>query len=359
MTGERVVDEVRRVLGDPAALADRLGAGPGEELPEAFAGDAGDAGDDLETLEEGRPPDLLAEAARHARARVVADGLDGLAKLADGRDDDLDDAELLGLEAIVLLEGRPAILIQGGDFVRPPHDWARRLEARRAGIREAIARSGRVEVSGHLDYEWVGTAALIGPGTVMTNRHVALEFCSRSGSAWTFRPGMTSRVDFLREEGRGASLEFEVTSVIGIHEERDLALLAVEGASTDGRPLPDPLPVAASEPEAVHGRDVYLVGYPAWDGRRGEPGPLRRIFMDLYDVKRLQPGQAVAYSSTFSALEHDCSTLGGNSGSPLLDLETNRVIGLHFGGRRGVGNYAVPLWMLTADPLLAGDLNFV
>lgn len=42
-----------------------------------------------------------------------------------------------------------------------------------------------------------------------------------------------------------------------------------------------------------------------------------------------------------------------------MDLETNQVIGLHFGGRYGVGNYAVPLWMLTGDPLLEkGALNF-
>ena len=86
---------------------------------------------------------------------------------------------------------------------------------------------------------------------------------------------------------------------------------------------------------------------------------MRRIFMDVYNVKRLQPGRAVTYSAKFSALEHDCSTLGGNSGSPVVDLETHQVIGLHFGGRYGLGNYAVPLWMLTADPLLAkGEVNF-
>ena len=43
-----------------------------------------------------------------------------------------------------------------------------------------------------------------------------------------------------------------------------------------------------------------------------------------------------------------------------MDLETHQVIGLHFGGRFAVGNYAVPLWMLAGDPLLReGELNFV
>ena len=44
---------------------------------------------------------------------------------------------------------------------------------------------------------------------------------------------------------------------------------------------------------------------------------------------------------------------------PVVDLETHQVIGLHFGGRYGHGNYAVPLWILSADPLLAkGGINF-
>ena len=344
MTGKRVVSEVRRIFGDPGALSERLSAA-------AF-------GNMLESLGDGESADPLVEAVSLERGRVVGDGIDGLAKIAEGREDELDDGELLGLEAIVLLEGRPAILIQEGDFLPPPHNWRRLAEAR-AGIREVIARSGRIEVTGHLDFDWVGTASLIAPTAVMTNRHVAQEFCSRTGGDWVFRSGMTSRIDFLKELGSTASMEFEITGVIGVHEDRDLALLRVEGASSDGRPLPDPLPVSAHESADVYQREVYVVGYPAWDGRRSEPEPLRRIFMDIYNVKRLQPGRAVTYSTKYSALEHDCSTLGGNSGSPVVDLETHKVIGLHFGGRYGRGNYAVPLWMLTGDPLLAkGGVNF-
>jgi len=343
MRSERVVAEVRRVFGDLGELTERMSrAGL-----ESFSGSG-----------EGEPTDPVTEAARLERERVVDDGVQGLAKVAEGREAELDDAELLGLEAIVLLEGRPAILIQQGDFLPPPPDWAR-LSKARVGIREVIARCGRVDVTGHLDFDWVGTASLIAPTVVMTNRHVAREFCARADDDWVFRPGMTARIDFREELGGYAPMEFEITGVIGVHEHRDLALLRVEGASSDGRALPDPLPVAAREPDDLYGRDVYVVGYPAWDGRRGEPDALRRIFMDVYNVKRLQPGRAVTYSAKFSALEHDCSTLGGNSGSPVVDLETHEVIGLHFGGRYGLGNYAVPLWMLTADPLLAkGEVNF-
>jgi V8-like Glu-specific endopeptidase len=233
------------------------------------------------------------------------------------------------------------------------------LTGRREQIREVIARSGRIEVAGHVEFDWVGTASLVAPATLMTNRHVAEEFCSRQGDRWAFRQGMTSRIDFLEELGGTDSLEFEITEAIGLHDEHDLALLRVESMSSDGQPLPEPLAVAASEPPDLVDRDVYVVGYPAWDGRRNEPEPIRRIFADVYNVKRLQPGRAVGYSTMYSALEHDCSTLGGNSGSPVVDLETHQVIGLHFGGRYGVGNYAVPLWMLRDDPLFKrAALNF-
>ncbi|MGH9248561.1 MAG: trypsin-like serine peptidase, partial [Acidimicrobiales bacterium] len=109
----------------------------------------------------------------------------------------------------------------------------------------------------------------------------------------------------------------------------------------------------------VVGRPVYVIGYPAWDGRRNEPEPMRRIFMDVYNVKRLQPGVTVESQTPQTVLRHDCSTLGGNSGSPVFDLASHTVVGLHFGGRYGVGNYAVPLWRMVDDPLVASaGLNF-
>jgi S1-C subfamily serine protease len=355
MSGDRVVDEVKRVFDDVGALAERLQA---SGLAKAERPQAGGFATFAPSVVDRDAGDLVVAATRRERERVVSDGIDGLAKVAEGREDDLDADERFGIEAIVLLEGRPAILIQDGDFFSPPHEWSRLADARE-GIRDAIASSGRIEVKGHLDLDWLGTASLVAPTTIMTNRHVAQEFSSRDGDRWTFRPRMTSRIDFLEELGSTASLKFEITETIGIHDHHDLALLRVESASSTGQALPEPLSVAANEPRDLLERDVYVVGYPCWDGRRNEPEPMRRIFMDIYNVKRLQPGKAVAYSTEYSAVQHDCSTLGGNSGSPVVDLETHRVIGLHFGGRYGVGNYAVPLWMLANDPLLKkGDLNF-
>ena len=334
-----VVADVRRIFGDLAEVAERVQSAASAAPLRTMGAGAREDGDDRE------------------RGRVLADGVSGLAKVRAGRD--VDEAERIGLRAIVQQEGRPAIVVRDGDFGEPPALWSQ-LRARRERIREVIARAGRVDVDGHPDHAWVGTASLVAPATLMTNRHVATKFCRRGRRrSWTFRTGMRSRIDFVREQDSASSLEFEITDAIGVHDDHDLALLRIESTSRDGRPLPEPLALAASAPGDLLGRDVYLVGYPMADPTRNEPGAIRRIFRDVFDVKRLQPGRTVGYSTALSALEHDCSTLGGNSGSPLVDLETNLVIGLHFGGTYEVGNYAVPLWMLVDDPLLkAGGVSF-
>lgn len=49
-----------------------------------------------------------------------------------------------------------------------------------------------------------------------------------------------------------------------------------------------------------------------------------------------------------TVLTHDCTTLGGNSGSPVLSLESGKVVGLHFAGRFGIGNSAVRVSTIKA-----------
>jgi S1-C subfamily serine protease len=281
-------------------------------------------------------------------------GVSGLEKLAAGREDELNEDEFFGVEAIVLLEGRPAIRIRDDDFDRPDGDWAV-LDAQRPRIRESIARVGRIEVSGHLSYDWVGTAFLVSPEAVMTNRHVAVEFARDDGAGWTFQPGLGAGFNpavELRERSAPAGDARTVAGIVGVHPEVDLAVLRLEPTTEGQATANTPVVVAADPPEHVVGRQVYVVGYPAWDGRRNEPEPMRRIFTDVYDVKRLQPGRMTELVPDRFTVKHDCSTLGGNSGSPVFDLDGHRVLGLHFGGRYGVGNVAVPLWQLVNDPLL-------
>ena len=94
------------------------------------------------------------------------------------------------------------------------------------------------------------------------------------------------------------------------------------------------------------GQQVAVIGYPARDSRVPDDQLMQSIFGDVYDKKRLAPGQVT--EARPDVLLHDCSTLGGNSGSVLVDLATGEAVGLHFAGRFLEANYAVPAAVVAA-----------
>ena len=111
-------------------------------------------------------------------------------------------------------------------------------------------------------------------------------------------------------------------------------------------------------PAPLAKRQIYVLGYPARDPRNGEAA-MRDIFGDVFDVKRLQPGQVIKFFDDEGVFNHDASTLGGNSGSAAFDLQTHQVLGLHFGGIYLKYNRAVALWTLTKDSLIKkAKLNY-
>jgi hypothetical protein len=296
-----------------------------------------------------------------SRERILQAGIRAVEKVRDrGEDVDLDPQEMVGLEAIVLTEGRPAILIQDGHFFPPPIEW-QVLEQKRDGIENTFKSVGRIEVNGHPSYEWVGTGFLVAEDVIMTNRHVANVFCRARGicKQWAFEPGMTAHIDYVEELGSLNSAEFALTSVIGVHDMLDMALFRAVRTSGQGIAAPEPLTIASHAADVAQGHRVYIVGYPAWDGRRNDPMHMRRIFSDIFNVKRLLPGEIMGVLPQRRLFRHDCSSLGGCSGSCVVDLESNLVIGLHFGGRYLQGNDAVALWQLTNDRLLKkAQVNF-
>jgi hypothetical protein len=114
------------------------------------------------------------------------------------------------------------------------------------------------------------------------------------------------------------------------------------------------LPVAALAPPVRSGRPVYLVGYPVRDARRNEPERVARVFREVYNGKRVQPG-VLRGEFTFhevTLLQHDAAPLGQNAGAPLIDLETHQVVGVQTTGRYLEAATAVPLYLLRDDPLL-------
>lgn len=375
---QEMVDHTSRLLPELGALQERLEQEPQAIIPQTmFAGRSAlrqsvivensereapshpifelDLESKSDVLEELLGADLKSDRERNVRAATSA-----VSKLrAYGADANFEPAEINGLEAIIIEVGRPAILIQNGRFFPPPLGWEI-LDQQRSQIETTLQSVGRIEVRGHPNLEWVGTGFLVAEDVVMTNRHVAKEFCRQEANLqWTFEPGMRTNIDYVAELGAANELEFAFEQVIGVHDRFDLALFKVAVNTANGGPSPEPLTLTSTAPDAIEGRKVYAVGYPAWDGRRNDPITMQRIFSDIYGVKRLQPGDVRAYLDQEALLHHDCSTLGGNSGSCVVDIETNEVVGLHFGGLYRETNKAVALWKLTDDSLLKeAKVNF-
>lgn len=248
-------------------------------------------------------------------------------------------------EAIILATGRPTLLIRDGTFEEPHLSvWKKRLSPVRDVLNIAIPSVGRIELLNHPDYEWLGTAWLIQDGVLVTNRHVAVEFSRRNPNGYVFAVnpfGLTiePRIDFKEEYRVDAVAEVKVEKVLYIANDAvrspDIAFLLL--SQTRGVTLPPPITLASKDP--ANGAMVAVIGYPAQDSRNS--GPLMSdIFRDIYDVKRLAPGY-VTDSSGDGIFEHDCTTLGGNSGSPIFDPQSGEAVGLHFSGKFGVSNFAV------------------
>jgi trypsin-like peptidase len=347
----KLIEEAQRVIPDLDELEERLNAEPEQVLATALHRPRRAADESREEI--GAPPEdveiALGEPVRTAVESTADGARRALRKIKrDGADAELDPGEIVGTEAIVLLFGRPAILVQDGRFFPPPQPWEK-LEQYRDAIQTTLQSVGRIEVKGHPAMDWIGTGWLIAEEVVITNRHVAKEFTRQNGRNWVFEPKMQGRIDFHEEFGGGAALEFRLTAVIGVHDDLDLALFRATRRS-GGKSLPPPLAIVPKTSKPKKGQEVYVVGFPASDSRRNDPDEMRRIFDNIYNVKRLQPGEVLGVSG--SEFKHDCSTLGGNSGSCVIDLESHHVLGLHFSGRYLEANRAIALWKLSGDKLL-------
>jgi endonuclease G len=279
-------------------------------------------------------------------------------------DQELDGLEQMILEAIIIPDKRPAIdIIYNTYTIADPlwvhfdtdHEIKARLEA-------VIPSVGRIDLPGNDLLPYAGTGFIVGDGLLMTNRHVAVAFAGGPGDL-SFQPGASAAVDFLRErpfdDGDGGSLALTITSVAMIHPYWDMALLRVDGL--DDRP---PLSLSLKQPEEVVDQDIALIGYPAFDPRNSSDVQ-HRVFAGVYNVKRLMPGKltgrrrTVSFGKQVSSATHDASTLGGASGSCVIDTHTGEVLALHFGGQYLVTNYGVPSCDLAQDSrIVDAGVNF-
>jgi hypothetical protein len=289
---------------------------------------------------------------REALGQLLESGANALEKVVRNQTNELNPQELLGLECVLLFYGRPSLLVSKGRLGSVPPYW-NLLEDQREDIELATRGVGRIELYGHPDYDWAGTAFLVNETTLLTTRRTIELFAECQGGQWQFRPGISAWMNYRSAYQRVAAAGYRIRSIIGVHDRYDLGLLEVEPPQT-GPEAPTPLALSAQWPQPLEGRPVYLIGYPVRDARRSEPEPVARIFRDVYNVKRVQPGvlRGSLHFRDVQLLHHDCANLGQLGGSCLVDLETHQVLGLQLTSRYLETGTAIPLCVLRDDPLL-------
>jgi PLD-like domain/Trypsin-like peptidase domain len=228
------------------------------------------------------------------------------------------------------------------------------LETRRATIGPMVPLIGRIDVAGFPGTDFVGTGWFVDTDIVVTNRHVASLIARWDGHQYVFsrsvagRP-LTPSLSTLHEFddlATDVARDFTVKEVLYIEPEsgpNDIAFLRVE-RRTDGSRR-DRIPVGAAD--AADNIPVVVIGYPARAPRSVIPNQdlMKELYRDRYDVKRAAPGYTMGTRDGVSL--HDCTTLGGNSGSVVLDLKTGEAVGLHFAGLYRESNRAVRASVLS------------
>lgn len=323
----------------------------------------------LQRLLARRPQDRaeIEQRLQQVERRVVREA--GFADVADFADLTLDptgqirrEPRDLALETIVNRE-RPVLFVRDGKFDltevtalgSEAVDLVDRMRQQGSRLFSLLPLVGRIDVVNFPNnVDFVGTGWFVDADIVVTNRHVASLIARWDGRQFAFTRGIGGRTiessvcnahefDDLAPD---ASRIFRVTEVLYIEPDsgpHDIAFLKVE-RRTDGR-APSFIPVAAGD--APDETPVCVIGYPARASKRVIPDQelMKQLYRERFDVKRAAPGFTSGLES--GSTTHDCTTLGGNSGSVVVELATGLAVGLHYAGIYEEDNFAVRASVLT------------
>lgn len=265
------------------------------------------------------------------------------------------------LETIVNAE-RPVLFVRDNKFdasevttLGPEaEDLVKGLNAAVEKLAPLLPLVGRIDVVNFPGNEFVGTGWFVAEDVVVTNRHVASLVAKWDGRQFAFTRGIAGRTvesslcnaHEFDDPDPSADRVFKITKVLYIEPEsgpNDIAFVRV--ARRVNAAMPRFIPIASADV----GNDVpvCVIGYPARATRRVIPDQalMEQLYRGKYDVKRAAPG--LGMGTRRGLTEHDCTTLGGNSGSLVVNLQ-GQAVGLHFAGLYQEANYAVRATTLAA-----------
>ncbi|MEO0918574.1 MAG: trypsin-like peptidase domain-containing protein, partial [Pseudomonadota bacterium] len=282
--------------------------------------------------------------------------------------------DLAAAEAIVIVDGtRPSVYVRDGfvDLENPllkNSGWRKDIAKHEDDIRSLIKASGRVLHHSDRSPDIVfGSAWMLEDGRVATARHVVENMVIESGGQLLLKDRFY--VDFGVEADRPVdpSNVFRISGVDWAAPEpthfrvridrMDAAILTL--AEHPGRRFPDPVPLMPAGAEIKSGDWFINIGHPgtptgSWlvDAEDGDDNTITRAVLealigDKFGVKRLSPGRVAIVpgvypgdDATQHVFTHDAATLAGSSGSAIMTPAPAQMLGLHFAGQFGTGNFA-------------------
>lgn len=279
--------------------------------------------------------------------------------------------EHIGLESVILTNGsRPSLFVRNGfvDLQAPDvGDWDLGLSRFQNEIRKVITSVGRIDIP--VRPWFAGSCFVIAEGLVMTNRHVLEAIGSQDAAGtWIMKWPDATTIDFVGEDDAQTATKFKIVGIAFAGPDAinntinfahlDMAILRVDAASDAANPFPKAVTFETDVVQPKVDRDLYVVGFPGqpqvwlFDGQPPTGTETAQVISTLFNnkfgVKRLAPGSIksgpgdVANDGKKWICTHDASTLGGNSGSCVVDLGQDgfRIVGLHFAGANREQNWA-------------------
>lgn len=243
--------------------------------------------------------------------------------------------EMAALEFMIRLM-RPAIPSFGGKLGAMPaaHGYNQPLIDQWNAFREAVAPL--LYSIGRIDREpkaHVGTGFLIAEDILVTNRHVLHQLTFGVDTIGKGQAVVKFGQESDRPDDEGP---VAIVGVVALEATLDIALLKIE-PQTKPRLVFDAAPVVSS-------MGVAAVGYPGEDPR--SPAFVPAVYENRLGTKHASPGEVLDVNDDL--VFHDCSTLGGNSGSPVFSLATGKVVGIHRSGTFMYRNKAIPATKVQA-----------
>ncbi|WP_340201412.1 S1 family peptidase [Ascidiimonas sp. W6] len=185
-----------------------------------------------------------------------------------------------------------------------------------------------------------GSAWIIdGTDYIFTNKHVADQLFDEKNDL------VSSYISFDDYPLESDSQKFEISSLhyIADRNSPDIAIFKIDIKPKDRKQI---LGLTITQKNTSIKKEIQIaaIGYPSHErvACQEHRNAIKKIFNHNYEIKRIAPAKLNSNScKTKDYFYHDCSTLGGSSGSPIINIEDGTVIGMYDEGYFGLYNCAV------------------